>query len=222
MAIWPKGPNSSADPHLQGIKDRAYSSNNKDWHQVSVRKQGKPKRHCSYRRFSPRIADTVSFTSHQSRQESSIFETFAQVKMTPSHHIVQLDGNVQLLTPDFPHTFEKYISTKPSEIAERLREATICIATGTRMTYDTLKTCGPKLQLLLSLGVGYDNFDIRAIKERNLTLVNVPAQNTESVAEHAYAVLGAVKRNIVPLHRFTVEGVEWEKNSGTVSQFKRR
>ena len=67
--------------------------------------------------------------------------------------IVQLDGSVEIPSPDFPHEFVRYTSTTPEEVPERIRDATILIATGTRLTYDILMSEGPKLQLLASLGV---------------------------------------------------------------------
>lgn len=141
--------------------------------------------------------------------------------MSDTHHIVMLDGSVQIPKPDFPHKFTVYSSTKPAEVAERIEDATIVIATGTKVSYDDLTKNGPKVQLLASLGVGYDNFDIRGVRDRGLTLVNVPAQNTDTVTEHAFALYSAVKRNIVPLHSFTVGGEKWAHNGTVLSTFKR-
>ncbi|KAL1306225.1 hypothetical protein AAFC00_004316 [Neodothiora populina] len=138
------------------------------------------------------------------------------------HHIVVLDGtSATIPPPSFPHTITRYRSTSASEIASRLQDATIVIGTGTRLSYDTLKTCGPKLQLCASLGVGVDNFDLEAIRERGLTLVHVPAQNTQTVVEHAFALLGAVKRNLMGLHGFVVGGGKWVDAIAAVAQFAR-
>lgn len=139
--------------------------------------------------------------------------------MVPQHHVVQLDGYINLATLEFPHKFTKHTSTKPSEISERLEDATIVIATTTRLTYETLMSCGPRLQLVASLGVGVDNIDVRAIRERGLVLVNVPAQNTDAVTEHAFFLYGAVKRKIVPLHNYVLEG-EWPKEGISMKRFQ--
>lgn len=141
--------------------------------------------------------------------------------MSNPHHVVQLDGHIEIPKPNFEHKWTKYPSTQPDQVAERIEDATIVIATGVRLTYETLINHGPKLQLLASLGVGHDNINSEAAKERGLTIVNVPAQNTDSVTEHAFALYAAIKRNIVPLHSWTIGG-NWEKSGiGAMKQFKR-
>lgn len=137
------------------------------------------------------------------------------------HQVVQLDSLLQLPELDFEYEYISYPSTKSSEIAGRIQHATIVIATGTRMTYDMIMSNGPKLQLLASLGVGHDHIDIEAVKKRGLTLVNVPAQNTDSVTEHAFALYSAVKKNVVHLHNTTIGGVEWLKNGTLIDSIKR-
>ena len=52
-------------------------------------------------------------------------------------------------------------------------------------------------------------------------MVNVPAQNTDSVVEHAFALYSAVKRHIVPLHHYTLDGVKWPTNRVSMAEFKR-
>ncbi|GAB7357612.1 hypothetical protein MBLNU459_g0113t2 [Dothideomycetes sp. NU459] len=136
------------------------------------------------------------------------------------HKIVQLDGHQEIPPLDFPVEKIVHVSTKPSEVADRIEDATIVIATATKLTYETLMNHGPKLQLIASLGIGVDNIDPRAVVERGLTLVNVPAQNTDAVTEHAFALYGAVKRRILPLHNWAMGGEEWAKSGMSVLQYK--
>ncbi|TIA28135.1 hypothetical protein D6C78_10881 [Aureobasidium pullulans] len=100
------------------------------------------------------------------------------------HHVVQLDGHIDLPPLRFPHTFEKHLSTSPSELPSRIASATIAIATTTSFTKASF-THAPSLQLISCLGAGCDKFDLHAAKEAGVTVTNTPAQNTSTVAEHA-------------------------------------
>ena len=137
-------------------------------------------------------------------------------------HIVQLDGSLNVQGPDCPHTLTRYRSTKISELAERIQDADIVLVAVSSLPYDVIMSSGPNVKLIASLGVGYDNVSMQAVKERGLTLVNVPAQNTDSVVEHAFALYSAVKRNIVPLHSYTLEGKQWElSNVSCITEYSR-
>lgn len=136
------------------------------------------------------------------------------------HKIVQLDGHLEIGPLDFPNEHVVYRSTKPSEVTDRIKDATMIIATATKLSYELLMNSGPNLQLIASLGIGVDNINPEAVVERGLTLVNVPAQNTETVTEHAFALYGAVKRNIVPLHAFTIGGEAWPKSGMSAMEYK--
>jgi len=58
-------------------------------------------------------------------------------------------------------------------------------------------------------GTGTDHIDKVALRERGIWLCHVPAQNTDSVSEHAFALFFAVRRQIVPMHSKVMDGVTW-------------
>lgn len=58
-----------------------------------------------------------------------------------------------------------------------------------------------------------DHVDKDAIRERNITLCRVPAQNTASVTEHAFALYYALRRRLIPLHQMTIGGETWQQNN---------
>lgn len=90
-----------------------------------------------------------------------------------------------------------------------MTDATIVMLGTTRLSYDTIMNHCPKTQLITSMGTGVDNIDAAAIRERGITLCNVPAQNIESVSEHAIALLMALKRRIVPAQAFVRGEGQW-------------
>jgi hypothetical protein len=140
----------------------------------------------------PLISDHYTSTRVDGTYQDSTMSTSEEFK----HHVVQLDGHVSLPTLRFPHTFEKYLHTSPSELASRIASATIAIATTTTFTKENFLSA-PSLQLVSCLGAGCDKFDLHAAKESGVTVTNTPAQNTSTVAEHAISLYFAVKRKIV-------------------------
>jgi hypothetical protein len=138
----------------------------------------------------------------------------------PKHHVVQLDGHIDLPTLNFPHTFEKHTSTSPSELIARIPSATILIATATTISAHSLSHA-PKLQLISCLGAGCDRFDLVAAKEAGVTVTNTPAQNTGTVAEHALALYFAVKRKIVELDGFCKgDEAKWARQGMSHLEFR--
>ena len=63
---------------------------------------------------------------------------------------------------------------------------------------DTLAAC-PKLRIMSKHGVGIDNFDLAAAKKRGIVITTTPGANTQSVAEHAIALMMSLAKNIVPI-----------------------
>ncbi len=68
----------------------------------------------------------------------------------------------------------------------------------------------PKLKVIGRAGVGLDNIDLEAAKERGIKVVNSPAASSRSVAELVFGLLFAVARKIAFADRKMREGV-WAK-----------
>jgi glyoxylate reductase len=64
----------------------------------------------------------------------------------------------------------------------------------------------PKLKMIASYAVGYDNIDICAATERRIPVSNTPGVLTETTAELAWALLFSVTRRIVEGDTFTRAG----------------
>ena len=68
----------------------------------------------------------------------------------------------------------------------------------------------PKLRVIGRAGVGLDNIDLDAAKERGIKVVNSPAASSRSVAELVFGLLFAVARKIAFADRKMREGI-WAK-----------
>ena len=71
---------------------------------------------------------------------------------------------------------------------------------------ELLDAAGPQLKVVANYAVGYDNIDVKALTERKIIATNTPDVLTESVAEHAIALIFAIARKIVESDQFMRDG----------------
>ena len=75
-----------------------------------------------------------------------------------------------------------YDRTTPDQVVERARDAEIIVTN--KVTLDrTLLEQLPQLRLICVLATGYNTIDTLAARERGITVCNVPAYSTDSVAQ---------------------------------------
>lgn len=132
-----------------------------------------------------------------------------------NHKVVAVDSWVKPPEFSFEHEFAQYSNTNPDELPERIKDASIVITSSTRITRAGIEHA-PKLQLVSCNGTGTDHVDKDAIRERGLSLCRVPAQNTDSVSEHAFALYFALRRRVIEMHELAMDGKSWAANLGTL------
>ena len=81
-----------------------------------------------------------------------------------------------------------YPRTYPAEAASRIGDAEIVLINKTPITAELLDAC-PNLRLICVLATGYNVVDLTAAKTRGITVCNVPAYSTASVAQFTFALL---------------------------------
>jgi D-3-phosphoglycerate dehydrogenase len=86
----------------------------------------------------------------------------------------------------------------------------VIVRSGTELTADALEG-QQKLQAIVRAGVGVDNIDLEAATRAGIVVMNTPAGNTTSTAEHSIAMLMALTRNITPAANSLRRG-EWARN----------
>lgn len=64
----------------------------------------------------------------------------------------------------------------------------------------------PHLKVVSNVSVGYNNYDVDAMRERNVVGTNTPYVLDETVADLAFALILATARRIVELDQFVKEG----------------
>ncbi len=88
-------------------------------------------------------------------------------------------------------------------------DGAIC-RSGVKITADVLEG-NHRLKAVVRAGVGTDNIDSNAATRLGIVVMNTPAGNTLSTAEHTIAMMLALSRNIAPAHQSLVEG-KWDRN----------
>lgn len=124
------------------------------------------------------------------------------------HNVVGLDGWVQPLPLDFDHDIVIHDLTSPDQLVERIKDATIVYTANQRVTREGIEAA-PHLQLINCNGTGTDHIDKEAAREHGVTVTHVPAQNTESVAEHAFALYYALRRRAIQAHEIVMASNIW-------------
>lgn len=102
-----------------------------------------------------------------------------------------------------------YERTAPEQIVERCQEAEIVITNKTPFNKETLAQL-PALKFIGVTATGYNIIDTAAARERNITVCNVPAYGTYSVAQHTFALILEIT-NHVALHANSVKQGDWVK-----------
>lgn len=81
-----------------------------------------------------------------------------------------------------------YPRTYPAEAAKRIGDAEIVLINKTPITAELLDAC-PNLRLICVLATGYNVVDLAVAKAKGVTVCNVPAYSTTSVAQFTLALL---------------------------------
>jgi D-3-phosphoglycerate dehydrogenase len=87
----------------------------------------------------------------------------------------------------------------------------LLVRSQTQVTAEVL-AAGKRLKAVGRAGVGVDNIDIDAATQAGVVVINAPDGNTISTAEHSFAMLMAVARNIPQAHKKLTDG-NWDRKS---------
>lgn len=89
-------------------------------------------------------------------------------------------------------------------------DGAIC-RSGVKLTAEMLDG-NTRLKAVARAGVGVDNIDTAAATRQGIVVMNTPAGNTISTAEHSIAMMLALSRSIAPAYQSLVNG-KWDRKS---------
>ena len=112
------------------------------------------------------------------------------------------------------HGFEYEVRTglKGEELRRSLNEFDGAIVrSGVKITAESLEG-NKRLRAIVRAGVGTDNIDKNAATRLGCVVMNTPAGNTLSTAEHAFALMLGLSRSIAPAYQSLCDG-RWDRKS---------
>ncbi len=131
-------------------------------------------------------------------------------------HIIVLDDlspeGLQRLAESGGITHSVQTGLKGPDLRDALlgADGAIC-RSGVKITADELQG-NRRLRAIVRAGVGTDNIDSSAATRCGIIVMNTPAGNTTSTAEHTMALMLALSRNVAPAHASLVSG-KWDRKS---------
>jgi glycerate dehydrogenase len=130
------------------------------------------------------------------------------------HKIVFLDRDSLIATvrpPAFEHAWEDYPATAPHEVVERLRGASVAVTNKVPLPAAEIAQL-PELKLVAVAATGTDNVDLAACRERGIAVCNIRDYSLVSVPEHCFALMLAVRRNLMAYAADVAAG-RWEQST---------
>jgi glycerate dehydrogenase len=128
-------------------------------------------------------------------------------------HIVFLDrGSVgaNVRRPAFPHTWEEHEKSTADEVLAKLKNATIALTNKVPLRADTLAKL-PQLKLIAVAATGTDIVDVEYCKRHDIAVANIRDYAVRTLPEHAFALILALRRNLIAYHHDVQNGV-WQKS----------
>jgi D-3-phosphoglycerate dehydrogenase len=119
------------------------------------------------------------------------------------------DRGIQLLKEQ--PGWNTVLTTKDTLLAELADADALVVRSATKVTAELLQKA-PRLRAVGRAGVGVDNIDLDAATKQGVLVMSTPGGSSVSVAEHTFALLLALVRQI-PAFDAAMRAGRWEKSS---------
>ncbi|WP_419735223.1 2-hydroxyacid dehydrogenase [Pseudomonas sp. COR18] len=120
--------------------------------------------------------------------------------------VEQLRQDFEVIVPD------PKLGDLSAQFDEALPHAHGLIGVGRKLGRAQLENAG-RLEVVSSVSVGYDNYDVAYLSERGIMLTNTPDVLTESTADVGFALLMSTARRVAELDAWTKAG-QWKATIG--------
>lgn len=119
-----------------------------------------------------------------------------------------LSPQTRLRAPGFDHELICHGSTSATEVANRIADADIVLVNKVRLDAQAL-VAAPRLKLIAVAATGTDNIDLAACRERGIVVSNIRSYAVNTVPEHTFALIFALRRSICA-YRDAVRAGRWQ------------
>lgn len=129
------------------------------------------------------------------------------------HQIVFLDRSTlraDVRRPRFEHAWTEYDTTAPDEVVARLEGATIALLNKVRLGRAELERL-PMLRMVGVAATGYDVVDVQQCRTQGIAVANIRNYAVNTVPEHVFAMVLALRRNLVAYHESVRRG-RWQQS----------
>jgi glycerate dehydrogenase len=111
----------------------------------------------------------------------------------------------------FAAEYIEHQSSTAGEIVPRLAGATVAIINKVPMRAETLRQL-PELKMIAVAATGYDVVDVPYCEQHGIAVANIRDYAVHTVPEHAFAMILALRRNLLS-YRQDVEAGVWQKSA---------
>ena len=119
-----------------------------------------------------------------------------------------LPHDITLRAFSFPHELVAFGRTKPEEVAERISDADIVITNKVPVRREAIGSAS-NLRLVAIAATGTDVVDVAACAERRIGVTNIRNYAVNTVPEHTFALILALRRSLVAYHD-SVRAGRWQ------------
>lgn len=126
--------------------------------------------------------------------------------ISPEDEKYLLDRSYRLFNVNYPsfRRIIKEITKLQSEVSE---PSALVIRSYRKITYSEISLLQKfSIKLVCTLSSGFDNIDISACKEAGIAVINIPTGNFISAAEHTFALILALSKNVINYHNDVTAG----------------
>lgn len=116
-----------------------------------------------------------------------------------ARHEVMVSPHDRVLTPDELISMGRGMDAVLAQLTDKI-------------TKDVAEAWKGSVKIVANYAVGYDNIDVPAVKEAGIVATNTPDVLTETVAEHAFALMLSIAHRVVEADTFMRAGkyIGWE------------
>ena len=116
-----------------------------------------------------------------------------------------LPETVTVRAPGFSHTLHTYEHSHYTELPERIANADVIITNKVRLDRAALEAA-PRLKLIAVAATGTDVVDLQAAKDQGVLVCNIRNYAINTVPEHTFALILALRRSIIAYHHAVRQG----------------
>ena len=121
-----------------------------------------------------------------------------------------LSPQTRLRKPGFPHQMQLFGQTTAEQVSERIADADVVITNKVKLTRQSLEAA-PKLRLVVVAATGTDNVDLGTSRERGIVVSNIRNYAGNTVPEHTFALIFALRRSLCAYQESVKKG-RWQES----------